>query len=203
MHIFGLTGGIGSGKSTVAAMFKQAGVHVLDADALARSLLEPGESTHKKIVEALGYEILSPHAPFSIDRNKLASIVFAQKDARNRLEDILHPVIWQRSQDAFSLWEKQGARWCLYEAALLVETARYKQLQGLVVVDVPISVQVARACARGMKIEDVQRRMEAQATREQRRAVADWIIDNAGDPKQTEDQVRALCTLLENTVSSR
>lgn len=194
MSIFGLTGGLASGKSTVALMFQKLGAKVVDADKIAREVLEPGQLAYEKVIAAFGSQILqrSISGALVINRHQLAEIVFADSNARETLNAITHPEISKRSIEQLSLWAAQGASFIIYEAALLVETRRYQTLDGLIVVDLSEELQLKRAMARGLTQLQAQVRIQAQASRVTRRAVATWVIDNSGSLAETEQQVNAI-----------
>lgn len=187
----GLTGGIGAGKSTVAGMLADRGAVVIDADAISRSLVEPGEPALHLLVDAFGAAVIRDDG--SLDRGRLAQLAFATPDGTQRLNAVMHPLI--RAEAARRLEEaaEAGADVVVYDMPLLVETGQADLVDLVVVVDVPEEAQVARATGqRGLDEADVRRRMAAQATREERCEVADVVIDNAGDRWETERQVSAL-----------
>jgi dephospho-CoA kinase len=185
-----LTGGIGSGKSTVARMLAQRGAVIVDADAIAREIVEPGEPALDEIREAFGAGVIEPDG--RLDRGRLAEIVFADPEALGRLNAITHPRIAQRSAELIA--EAPADAVVVYDMPLLVEQGP-EALQGwdaIIVVDSPDEVRLQRLVYRGLSLEDARRRMAAQASREERRAVADQVIDNAGDLPECERQVDRL-----------
>jgi dephospho-CoA kinase len=190
--ILGITGGIGSGKSTVAAMLVEHGAVLVDADAIARSLVTPGHPVLTEIVEAFGPGILAPDG--SLNRGALAAVAFRDPSATATLNAIMHPKI---AQEARRQIQASGAEVIVYDMPLLVETGQAELVDYVVVVDVPEAVQRERSVAlRGLDTADVDRRMQVQATREQRRAVADTVIDNSGPLEATRAQVDALWAAL-------
>jgi dephospho-CoA kinase len=188
--VVGLTGGIASGKSTVARLFGALGVPVVDADAVARDIVAPGSDALREIAAAFGAEVIVDGA---LDRAALGVRVFADTEARRRLEAITHPRIAAESGRRLALALAGGAPYALYEAALLVENGAYKMFPALVVVTAPEDVQRARIAARdGLDATQAQARIAAQAPVAAKVAVADWVIENAGDLAALEERVRAV-----------
>ena len=185
----GLTGGIASGKSTVGKLFRQLGVTVVDADEVAREVVERGSEGLAEIVAAFGPEVLS--ADGTLDRKKLAAIVFEQPEDRKRLEQITHPRIFARSMQLMAAAAARGEALALYEAALLVENGSYKLMQALVVVAAKEATQIARVAARdGIDEAGARARMAAQMPLEKKIAVADYVIWNDGDLAALEARTR-------------
>jgi len=198
MRVYGLTGGIGSGKSTVAAMLRALGAPVIDADALARDVVAPGTDGLAEVVRAFGPGVLD--ASGALDRKKLGAIVFADPAARQRLEAITHPRIAAESARQLAALAAAGERVAFYEAALLVEKGTHAGLAGLVVVSVPQDVQRARVRARdGATEEEARARLAAQLPLADKLAVATHVIDNAGDRAATRAQVERLWATLQGT----
>jgi dephospho-CoA kinase len=184
----GLTGGIGVGKSTVAAMFAALGAAVVDADRISRRLQEPGEPCHRAIVEVFGGSVLDSAG--RIDRRRLGEVVFADPARRRQLEAIMHPAIWAACEEEIRAAEKSGKSMCLIEAALILETGARDRFDKVIVVAAPPAVQVERvARARGLTSAEAQRRLAAQWSTEDKARLADFIIDNGGDLDATEAQV--------------
>jgi dephospho-CoA kinase len=185
----GLTGGIGSGKSTVAGMLAERGAVVIDADQIARDLVGPGGEALAELVTEFGPRILQQDG--SLSRGELASLAFSDPRATERLNAIMHPLI--RAEAERRIADSPTSAVVVYDMPLLVETGQADLVDVVVVVDVPEDVQVDRAVRlRGLDREDVLRRMEVQATRADRRAAADVVIDNSGDLAETQAQVAAL-----------
>ncbi|WP_437728758.1 dephospho-CoA kinase [Sorangium sp. So ce861] len=185
--LFGLTGGLGSGKSTVAARFRARGLPVIDADALARDVVAKGTEGLAEVVRAFGPEVLSPDG--SLDRARVAALVFDDPEKRRRLNAIVHPRIGALLLERAGAIEARGEPLACYEAALLVENGVADAFRPLVVVAVPEAVQIARAMARdGATEEQVRARLAAQLPLASKVAVADHVIDNAGDRAATERQ---------------
>jgi dephospho-CoA kinase len=188
--LVGLTGGIGTGKSTAARMIRDLGVPVIDADLVARQVVQPGQPAHAEIVAAWPDVVDQSGA---IDRRKLAERVFADPASRARLEAITHPRIMERVREQADGFRRQGLGLAFLEAALLVETGRYRQLDGLVVVTANSERQVSRVMARaGCSHDQVLARMRAQLTLEEKRRAATDVIDNSGDEATTQRQVDSL-----------
>ena len=177
----GLTGGIGSGKSTVSARLAELGAVILDADKAARAVVEPGTPGLAAITAAFGDGVLA--ADGSLDRAKLAGIVFADEAALARLNAITHPLIhaWIAAAEQAAIRARGDDVVLVHDVALLAEWGRAKEFDLVIVVDVPVETQLERLTGqRGMTEEQARARMAAQATREQRLAVADIVINNSG-----------------------
>ncbi|HEX9124249.1 MAG TPA: dephospho-CoA kinase [Actinomycetota bacterium] len=187
MLLVGLTGGIGSGKSTVARLLEERGAVVFDADVLARRAVEPGSPGHAKVVERFGDQVLEPGG--AIDREALAGIVFRDAAARLDLEAIVHPEV--RRLFAEGCEEYEGTtRVVVFSAPLLVETGMHTAFEVLIVVSTTVQTQIDRLMRdRGMSEEQTRARMHAQAPLEDKAAVADYLIDNEGTPEDLEGQV--------------
>jgi len=183
--VVGLTGGIGAGKSTVAQLLAGRGAHVVDADRIAREVVEPGGAAYAAVVERFGSGVVGPDG--ALDRAALAGIVFGDPQARADLEAITHPAI----QAAMA--ERMLARADTDDVVVLdipLLKARREHMAGVIVVDVPEEVAVARLVGqRGFAEEDARARIAAQIGREERRAIADVVIDNSGDRSHLEAEV--------------
>ena len=189
-----LTGGIGSGKSTVSRLLAEKGAIIVDADAIAREIVEPGEPALEEIRVAFGPEVID--ADGLLRRSKLAEIVFDDPDALARLNAITHPRIAARSAELLEAAPADAV--VVYDMPLLVEQGP-QALSGwdaIVVVDAPDEVRLSRLIARGVDRDDAQRRMAAQVSRDVRLAAADHVIDNSGDLMSLERSVDALWTSL-------
>lgn len=185
MKLFGLTGGLASGKSTVAARFRARGLPVIDADQLAREVVAPGSEGLAAVVAAFGDGVLDARG--ALDRAKLAGLVFGDPDARRRLNQILHPRIGALTAERANELAEQGERFACYEAALLVENGLADAFRPLVVVAAPEDVQVARAMARDAATEaEVRARLAAQLPLAEKIRAADFVIENMGDRAATE-----------------
>jgi dephospho-CoA kinase len=191
----GLTGGIGCGKSTVAAMMRELGCHILDADELAHRVIEPGGAAYDDVVREFGRDILDSAG--RVDRAKLGAIVFADPARRARLEAITHPRIFEaRARELRELEQRDPRGIAVIEAALLVEAGYYKQLDRLIVAWCRPEQQRDRltdpAFGRGMTSEQAQRRIAAQLDLAEKRKLADDQIDCSGTIEETRRQVVAL-----------
>jgi dephospho-CoA kinase len=186
MILVGLTGGIGSGKSTVSSLLAERGAVIIDADAITRELQGPGEPLVAELAERFGGAILGPDG--ALDRAALAGIVFADAAALEDLNRIVHPKVGAEVLRRLGEARATG-RIVVMDIPLLVENPR-TDLSGIVVVDVPVEVQEQRLVRdRGMTLEDARARIANQATREQRLAVADRVIDNSGGLDALAQQV--------------
>lgn len=190
MVVIGLTGGIGSGKSTVAREFASLGVHWVDADDVAREVVEPGMPALATIAEHFGQDILTEGG--ALDRGRLRQIVFEQPEQRAWLESLLHPII--REELIHQLHPTDYTLpYVLLVSPLLLETDQNKLVENVLVVDVPVDVQIERTMARDTNSrEQVERIIAAQMPREQRVAKADAVIDNNQPKDKVSAEVRAL-----------
>ena len=189
----GLTGGIGAGKSTVAAMLAKRGAVVVDADAIAREVVEPGTPALAKRGERFGEEILRPDG--SLDRPALAAVAFVDDETRKELEAITHPAIGEEFLRRVAA-APPGAV-VIHDVPLLVESKRGFEYAAVIVVEAPIELRLDRLEARGVPRDDARRRIGLQATDADRRKVATWVVDNTGDLAALEDQVATIWTDLE------
>ncbi len=182
----GLTGGVASGKSTVSALLAGLGAVVVDADVLAREVVEPGTDGLAEIVEAFGPGVLGRDG--ALDRPSLGALVFADEQKRRTLEAIVHPRVRARGAEL----EKAAGPDAIvvHDIPLLVETGQAGSFDSVIVVDVPTEVQVDRMVRlRGMSESDARARMAAQAGREERLAVATHVVDNSGSLEQLRGRV--------------
>jgi dephospho-CoA kinase len=188
MLVVGLTGGIGSGKTTVAQAFARLDVPLIDTDVIARELVAPGLPALKAIVSHFGNSFLTRDG--ELDRPKLREIVFSSAEQRAELERILHPRIREVVQSRLA---ELDAPYCLIIIPLLSETGGYPFLDRVLLVDAAEETQIARTMARdGLERQQVEQILASQSSREQRRAIADDIIDNNGDSASIQQQVEAL-----------
>jgi dephospho-CoA kinase len=199
----GLTGGIGSGKSAVAERLAAHGAVVLDADKAARAVVEPGTPGLARIAETFGPGVLREDG--SLDRPKLAEIVFADEAARGKLNAIVHPLVHDhmRAAEQSALRQLGGNTVIVHDVPLLAEGGRGKEFDLVIVVDAPSELQVERLAARGMPGQQARARMAAQATREQRLAVADIVIDNSGTLADLDRRVADVWTDLRARADGR
>lgn len=186
-HVFGLTGGLGSGKTTVATRWRARKLPVFDADELARTVVLPGHQGLTAIVAEFGTEIL--HEDGTLDRAKLGRIVFSDKATRKRLEEITHPYVHAALDVELRRLELREEPLACYEAPLLVETERADLYRPLVVIATPENDQVVRAMRRdGVEEQQVKARLASQAPLSTKIRVADHVIDNAGELSETIEQ---------------
>ncbi|GLI37525.1 dephospho-CoA kinase [Geobacter hydrogenophilus] len=191
MLVIGLTGGIASGKSTVARILERLGATIIDADLLAREAVLPGTPAHEDIVAAFGMEILLPDA--TIDRKALGRIVFANPDARRRLEAITHPAIARLSQARLAEARRSDAPAVFYVAPLLIEAGATGRVDDIWVVYADRETQLARLTERdGIRREEAEQRLAAQMPMDEKASHGSAVIDNRGTPEETERQVVAL-----------
>ncbi len=198
----GLTGGIASGKSAVAAMLRDLGFPVLDADSLAHKLIEPGQPTYEEVVREFGPGIKDGQG--RVDRAKLGAIVFADRAKLDRLNAVIHPRVGEAVFRQFDEWARQGTRDAAFvEAALLIESGIHKNLDGLVVAWCDPEQQLERLKARGLSEEEARRRIAAQMPVEEKLRLATERIDCSGSLEETREQVRALATKLRRSPAAR
>ena len=200
MRTFGLTGGIGSGKSTVARWLREAGVPVVDADVVAREVVAPGQPALAAIVEAFGADVLQ--ADGSLDRAALRRRIAVDRQARATLEAITHPAIFVRIAEARQAAEAEGAALFGVEAALMVETGSWRMYDRLVVVAASPEHQRARVAARdGSSAEAIDGLIAAQATLQQRLDVAHHVVWNDGSEAELREEVSRLLAALRADLS--
>jgi dephospho-CoA kinase len=189
----GLTGGIGSGKSTVGAMLAGHGALVIDSDALAREVVAPGSAGLDAVVDAFGPEVLT--ATGDLDRAAMGRRVFGDPTARARLEAVIHPLVRRRAAQTEASAPTDAV--VVHDIPLLVETGRAGSFDVVVVVDAPVELQVDRLTReRGMTAEEARSRIDAQASREERLAVADHVVANDSTLEQLSQAVDRLWTQL-------
>jgi dephospho-CoA kinase len=187
MLLVGLTGGIGTGKSTVARMLEKRGAVVFDADVLARQAVAPGTPGFDKVVERFGPNVLAPGG--GLDREALASIVFSDPAARRDLEGIVHPEVRRMFAEGCEEY-RDSDRVVVFSAPLLVETGMHTAFDLLIVVSAPVATQIERLMRdRGMAERDVQARIAAQLPLEAKAEVADVLVDNEGTLEDLEGRV--------------
>ena len=192
MKIIGLTGGIASGKSTVADLLERLGFPVIDADLLAREVVAPGEPAYDRIVAEFGPAILHPDR--TINRPRLGSIIFADPEARRRLEAITHPAIRERSEQRLAELEETGSQIVFYMAPLLIEAGRSSRVDEIWVVYLDRETQLSRLMTRdGSSRAEALRRIEAQMPMDEKRRFGTVVLDNRGTPADLECQVRNAC----------
>ncbi len=188
MMKIGLTGGIGAGKTTVCQMFIQLGVPTVDADKIAKQLVEPEQPALIQIKQAFGSRFIQDG---QLDRVALASLVFQDPLAKKTLESILHPMI---QEEVLSQVEKMDAPYCIIDIPLLSENKeQYDWVDRIIVVDAPVPTQQARVHQRdGRDVQEIRAIIQSQTNRDRRLTIADEVIDNSGSLEQTQDQVGKL-----------
>lgn len=188
MKIIGLTGGIGSGKSTVARSLQKHGFPIVDADLIAREIVEPGQPALAELAKEFGEDILN--ADGSLDRGLLASRAFTTKDTTQRLNDITHPRINQRTQELFDEARENGAEAVIYDMPLLIDKGLHKDMDATIVVHAAEHVRLERLTTkRGLDVDDVRRRINAQIDDETRKQHADILLDNNGTEEDLTQQI--------------
>ncbi len=187
MLLFGLTGGVASGKSSVAARFRARGLDVIDADLLAREVVAPGSEGLAEVVSHFGEDVLDGDG--SLNRRRLGRLVFAEPELRDRLNSLLHPRIRARTRQLSQELEQRGVTLACYEAALLVENGLADEYRPLVVVAVPPQLQLRRMMTRDdLTEEQARHRIASQLPLSDKVAMADHVIDNAGSPDQLQER---------------
>ena len=197
MKLIGLTGGIGSGKSTVARICRERGWKVVDADGIARDVVKPGRPALAELAAAFGEDILL--ADGSLNRKELATRAFVDKEHTELLNSITHPRIQAETQRRFAEAREEGYDFVVYDMPLLVDNGLDKDMDYVIVVDVAVEERVRRlAASRGLEEEDARRRIAAQVTDEVRLAAATHVIDNNG----TLEQLRARAVEVMNRIEA-
>lgn len=193
MILVGLTGGIGSGKSTVSEMLASRGAVIVDADQIVRDVQRPGSPVLAALAEAFGDSVIGPDG--ELDRPAVAAIVFADPEALKKINAIVHPAVGKEMNDRI-LAQRASTNVVVLDIPLLTENPR-EGLQGKIVVDVPVETQVTRLVAnRGFSEDDARARIARQASREERLKGADFVVDNSGDLNSLVGQIERLWTWL-------
>jgi dephospho-CoA kinase len=201
--LVGLTGGIATGKSTVSALLRQLGCEIIDADLLAREVVEPGQPALAQIVTEFGRDVVT--AAGALDRKKLGAIVFANPERRRRLEAITHPAIRDRFQARLDeLAERGFVGLVVFDAAVMIESGNYKNMDRLVVVVTDEPTQLARLHGRdGTDDAENRRKVASQMPLAEKAKLADYVIDNSGDREATAEQVRRVFAALMSELETR
>jgi len=191
MRVIGLTGGIASGKSTVAKILESLGGMVIDADQLAREVVAPGQPAYHAVVAEFGEGVLNPDR--TINRGFLGKVVFADPEARSRLERITHPAIALKAEQKLAALRETGMPVVFYMAPLLIEAGVTSRVDDIWVVYADRETQVARLMKRdGISSSEALQRLAAQLPMEEKRRYGRVVIDNRGTPDETERQVREI-----------
>jgi len=200
LHV-GLTGGIGAGKSTVAALLREKGAETLDADRIVREMLAPGGEAVAAVLEAFGERLRDPEG--GVDRRTLAALAFKDPAARARLEALLHPrVIARRRALLEEIARRRGSGTVVVsEAALIFEAGTQGEFDATVLVTAPREVRLERLAAAGWDPEEAKRRMAAQWDDERKAALADFVVDNGGDLGRTRAEVDRLWEKLQGRLA--
>lgn len=195
MRIFGLTGNIATGKSAVAAMLREAGIPVLDADRISREVTAPGGRAYDAVVEAFGRGIL--RADGTIDRKRLGEIVFADGSLRARLEAITHPAILEAMKEALGELALGGHRAAVVEATLIHESGRKGLFEAVISVTCDRETQISRLISRdGISRSQAEARIRSQMNAERKAGASDYVIDNSGTLEETRRQVNKIARIL-------
>jgi len=184
----GLTGGIGSGKTTVANLFEKRSIKIVDADQIAHALVEPGEPGLAAIIEHFGVELLDENG--RLRRSKFRSIIFRSPDKKKKLESILHPLVYDTIDKEVC---KLNSTYCILSVPLLIETGQCSRVDRILVIDRSVELQYARVKKRdGLKPEEIKRILSTQTSRQGKLAVADDVIRNESDIASLDTQIEKL-----------
>jgi dephospho-CoA kinase len=193
VRVWGLTGNIACGKSTVEDLIRNGGIPVIDADRVARTIVEPGQPALAEIEELFGTDVLDEEG--RLNRPALGAIVFSDPASRRQLEAITHPRIHARTAELLSQLAQDGTPLAVVSAALMIEAGSYRLYDGLIVVTCPETLQLERLRARdGFTEQDARARTQSQMAQASKAALADVLIDNGGNTEATAVQVRAWLT---------
>ncbi|HXU70842.1 MAG TPA: dephospho-CoA kinase [Polyangia bacterium] len=188
MRVVGLTGGIATGKSTAARVLSELGARVIDADAIAREIVAPGQPALAEIVQTFGREMLLPDG--TLDRKRMGAVVFADADKRRALNAITHPRIAMETQARLARLRDEGTPVAVYEAALLVENGVHRGLEGLIVTTCDEATQLRRLIERdGFGEAEARARIAAQASPAEKLAAATWVVDTSGPLADTKERI--------------
>lgn len=194
--IVGLTGGLASGKDLVAAYLKEFGAEIIDADTIAREIIEPGDAAYNDIVRTFDEKVVKKDG--RIDRAALGEIVFSDRALLKKLNDIMLPRIIEEEKRRIEALQKENREAIIViNAPLLIESGHYREMDRVIVVDIDEELQIERAGQKGYTREAARARMKSQITRDKRLRSADFIIDNSGNRQTTKDRTRKVFTELE------
>ena len=198
MKLVGLTGGIASGKSTVAKILQHLGAAIVNADVLAREIVEPGQAAWNEIVAAFGRDVLQPDQ--TLDRQKLRIIIFNNPDARKQLEAIIHPRVRALAEQRIREHTAAGLAVIVYEVPLLFEANIHEWLRPVILVACDVEIQRRRLEQRDqLDAAAAQKHIDAQMSLEEKRRLADYVIENNGTLEDLEQQVREVLAKIEST----
>lgn len=192
MPLYGLTGGIATGKSYIDRCFVDLGAHLIDADLIAREVVEPDKPAWKKIVDHFGESILNPDR--TLDRKKLGKRVFANREELKRLESFIHPEVFKREDELVrEIRDKDPDAIIIVDAALMIESGSYKRFDKVILVVVDESIQLERLMNRdGISKEEALQKISSQMPQSEKRKFADFIIDSSGTRDESKSQVEEL-----------
>jgi dephospho-CoA kinase len=198
VKLVGLTGGIASGKSTVAKILERLGAAVINADALFREVVEPGKDAWKEIIDAFGAGVLQPDQ--TLDRQKLRTVIFNDSDGRKKLEAIIHPRVRALAEEKIREHAVAGYSIIVYEVPLLFEGNLHEWLRPVILVACDVDTQRARLQERDRLTQtEAQKHIDAQMSLEEKRRLADYVIENDGSLADLEQQVRAVVEKIQAT----
>jgi dephospho-CoA kinase len=198
MKLVGLTGGIASGKSTAAKILESLGAAVVNADTLAREVVEPGREAWQEIIAAFGSEILQSDR--TLDRQKLRTLIFNNPDARRKLESIIHPRVRALAERRIAEHGAAGYAVVVYEVPLLFEGRLHEWLRPVILIACDIEIQIERLQQRdGLDRVQAQKHIEAQMNLEEKRRLADYVIENNGNLEDLKRQVKAVLETIKTT----
>ena len=194
--LVGLTGGIGSGKTLIASIFKKYGAHIIDADIVCRELVQPGQPALQEIAQAFGHDILDSSG--KLDRHKMAAIVFNDVKRKQDLENILHPLVFAEEQKIYQKTRLQNPQaLVIIDAALLIESGNYKSVDKVVLVSCDEDNQIQRTLKRGgLDRDEIVNRIRSQMPLSEKRKFADYIIENDSTEEQLRESVKNLSQTL-------
>jgi len=198
VKLVGLTGGIASGKSTVAKILERLGAAVINADALSREVVEPGKDAWKEIIDAFGADVLQPDQ--TLDRQKLRTVIFNDSDGRKKLEAIIHPRVRALAEEKIREHAVAGYSIIVYEVPLLFEGNLHEWLRPVILVACNVDTQRARLQERDRLAQtEAQKHIDAQMSLEEKRRLADYVIENDGSLADLERQVRTVLEKIKAT----
>jgi dephospho-CoA kinase len=198
VKLVGLTGGIASGKSTVAAILRRLGAAIINADELSREVVQPGQEAWKEIIETFGSDILQPNK--TLDRKRLRKIVFENPEARKKLETIIHPRVRSLAEQKMRQLAAVGHAIVVYEVPLLFEAHIQLWLRPVILVACEAATQKQRLRERDHLTDvEAQQHLDAQMSLEEKRRLADYVIENNGSLQELEQQVRAVLQKIQST----